>query len=89
MTHRHWRPFAHYCEQHGTLDNVFQFGSTSKVTFAGAGVAFLASSVDNLDALKQHLAFQTIGPDKVNQLRHVRLSARHQACKPTWRPTRH
>ncbi len=62
-----------YCEQHGTLDNVFQFASTSKITFAGAGVACLASSVDNLDALKRHLAFQTIGPDKVNQLRHLRL----------------
>lgn len=61
------------CQKHGTMDNVFQFGSTSKVTFAGAGVAFLASSEENLTALKQHLAFQTIGPDKVNQLRHVRF----------------
>jgi DNA-binding transcriptional MocR family regulator len=59
--------------QHGTADNIFQFGSTSKVTFAGAGVAFLASSEANLAALKAHLAFQTIGPDKVNQLRHVRF----------------
>ena len=62
-----------YCEQHGTMDNVFQFGSTSKITFAGAGVSFLASSVENLAALKAHLAFRTIGPDKVNQLRHVRF----------------
>jgi DNA-binding transcriptional MocR family regulator len=62
-----------YCQQHGTEDSVFQFGSTSKVTFAGAGVSFLASSDKNLAALKQHLAFQTIGPDKVNQLRHVRF----------------
>jgi aspartate/methionine/tyrosine aminotransferase len=62
-----------HCLQLGTLDNVFQFGSTSKVTFAGAGVAFLGSSVDNLAALKAHLALQTIGPDKVNQLRHVRF----------------
>ncbi|CAA0112172.1 Putative aminotransferase/MSMEI_6121 [Halioglobus japonicus] len=62
-----------YCQQHGTMDNVFQFGSTSKVTFAGAGVAFLASSDRNVAALKQHLSFQTIGPDKVNQLRHVRF----------------
>jgi DNA-binding transcriptional MocR family regulator len=62
-----------FCQKHGTMDNVFQFGSTSKVTFAGAGVSFLASSESNLAALKQHLAFQTIGPDKVNQLRHVRF----------------
>jgi aspartate/methionine/tyrosine aminotransferase len=70
------RPLAairDYGHQHGTLDNVFQFGSTSKVTFAGAGVAFLGSSVENLAVLKSHLAFRMIGPDKVNQLRHVRF----------------
>jgi DNA-binding transcriptional MocR family regulator len=60
-----------FCQLHGTMDNVFQFGSTSKITFAGAGVSFLASSEKNLAALKHHLGFQTIGPDKVNQLRHV------------------
>ncbi|WP_239017349.1 aminotransferase class I/II-fold pyridoxal phosphate-dependent enzyme [Seongchinamella sediminis] len=62
-----------YCQQYGTANNVFQFGSTSKITFAGAGVAFLASSEDNLAAFKNHLSIQSIGPDKVNQLRHVRL----------------
>jgi DNA-binding transcriptional MocR family regulator len=62
-----------HCVEYGTLDSVFQFGSTSKITFAGAGVAFMSSSPDNLAALKAHLAFQTIGPDKVNQLRHVRF----------------
>ncbi len=62
-----------FCQQHGTMDSVFQFGSTSKITFAGAGVSFLASSEKNLAALTQHLGFQTIGPDKVNQLRHVRF----------------
>ena len=61
------------CERHGTLDNVVQFGSTSKVTFPGAGVAFLASSEANLAAFSQHLGYQTIGPDKVNQLRHVKF----------------
>ena len=57
----------------GTMDSVVQFGSTSKVTFAGAGVAFLATSEANLNVLRSQLSFQTIGPDKVNQLRHVRL----------------
>lgn len=66
-------PIARFCRNHGTLDSVFQFGSTSKITFAGAGVAFLGSSAENLAALRNHLAFQTIGPDKVNQLRHVRF----------------
>jgi len=64
-----------FCSRHGTLDSVFQFGSTSKITFAGAGIAFMAGSESNLAALKRHLAFQTIGPDKVNQLRHVRFLA--------------
>jgi DNA-binding transcriptional MocR family regulator len=66
-------PIRDYCLQHGTLDSVFQFGSTSKVTYAGAGVSFLSSSPENLAALRAHLAFQTIGPDKINQLRHVRF----------------
>jgi aspartate/methionine/tyrosine aminotransferase len=66
-------PIGDYCRTHGTLDNVFQFGSTSKVTFASAGVAFLGSSRENLAALSRHLGNQTIGPDKVNQLRHVRF----------------
>ena len=57
----------------GTMDGIFQFGSTSKITFAGAGVAFVGSSERNLAAFRAHLAFQTIGPDKVNQLRHVRF----------------
>lgn len=61
------------CQEHGTPDSVFQFGSTSKITFAGAGVAFMGSSEANLAALKAHLGFQMIGPDKVNQLRHVRF----------------
>lgn len=66
-------PIHRYCSEYGTGDNVFQFGSTSKVTFAGAGLAFTASSVANLQALQDHLSIRTIGPDKVNQLRHTRF----------------
>jgi DNA-binding transcriptional MocR family regulator len=61
------------CEQAGTQDSVLLFGSTSKITHAGAGVAFMAGSKANLDAYRAHLALQSIGPDKVNQMRHVRL----------------
>lgn len=61
------------CRELGTLDSVFLFGSTSKITFAGAGVAFMGGSAANLAALEAHLGFQMIGPDKVNQLRHVRF----------------
>lgn len=62
-----------YCETHDSASSVVQFGSTSKISFAGAGVAFLASSADNIAAFSAHLAFSSIGPDKVNQLRHVRF----------------
>tara|TARA_R110001592_G_scaffold246427_1_gene508219 strand:- start:38758 stop:40035 length:1278 start_codon:yes stop_codon:yes gene_type:complete len=60
-----------YCRQHGTENSVLQFSSTSKVTFAGAGVAFMAASEENLERIQRHLGISCIGPDKVNQLRHL------------------
>lgn len=61
------------CEVADTTDSVLLFGSTSKITHAGAGVAFMAASKANLTAITGHLGFSSIGPDKVNQMRHVRL----------------
>ena len=55
----------------GTADSAVMFASTSKITRAGAGVAFMAASPGNLAQFRKHLGVQTIGPDKVNQLRHV------------------
>jgi DNA-binding transcriptional MocR family regulator len=49
------------------------FASTSKITFAGAGVAFLAASTENVAWYLRHLSFASIGPDKVNQLRHAQF----------------
>lgn len=60
-------------EQAGNPDRVLAFASTSKITFAGAGVSFLASSGPNLQWYLSHAQFRTIGPDKVNQLRHSRF----------------
>ena len=60
------------CREAGNPDLVFEYASTSKVTFPGAGVAVMATSVDNLKYMTSLLTFQTISYDKVNQLRHVR-----------------
>lgn len=59
------------CEKAGKPDMVYEFASTSKVSFAGAGIAAVAASKANLDFMRQSMTIQTIGYDKVNQLRHV------------------
>ncbi len=61
------------CKRAGNPDLVYKFSSTSKVTFPGSGIAAIASSANNLEDIKLQLKFQTIGHDKVNQLRHVRF----------------
>lgn len=61
------------CKRAGNPDLVYKFASTSKISFPGSGIAALASSHNNLDDIKEQLAVQTIGHDKVNQLRHVRF----------------
>ena len=61
------------CKQAGHPDLVYKFASTSKITFPGSGIASLATSPNNLKDIKQQLKIQTIGHDKVNQLRHVRF----------------
>ena len=61
------------CEKQGTLEHAFFFASTSKITFPGAGVAAMAAGGSNFEVLKNRYSFQTIGADKLNQLRHVRF----------------
>jgi len=61
------------CKEAGNPERVFIFGSISKITFGGAGVAMMAGSKKNIELVKKQIAYQTIGPDKLNQLRHVRF----------------
>ncbi len=61
------------CSEAGNPDRVFEFASTSKITYAGAGLAAIATSAANLTWIKKQLTIQTIGPDKINQLRHLKF----------------
>ena len=60
-------------EAAGNVDRPFVFASTSKITYPGAGISFFGASPSNIAWRRHHTAVQTIGPDKINQLRHVRL----------------
>ncbi len=59
------------CEKAGNPNLVYEFASTSKVSFPGSGIAAMAASAENLADVKKQMTIQTIGYDKLNQLRHV------------------
>jgi len=61
------------CEKAGNPDMVYKFTSTSKISFPGSGIAAIATSPANIEEIKKQMTIQTIGHDKVNQLRHVRF----------------
>lgn len=61
------------CEKAGHPDMVYKFGSTSKISFPGSGIAALAASEANLKEIRRAMGIQTIGHDKINQLRHVKF----------------
>ena len=66
-------PIVDLAAQEGNPNRVWAVASTSKITFAGAGVSFFGSSAENLAWYQSHYSIKSIGPDKVNQLRHVRF----------------
>lgn len=68
-----FRDILSLCRAQGNADMVYEFASTSKITFPGAGISCMAASVDNLAYLSKLIGAETIGFDKVNQLRHVKF----------------
>jgi len=71
-TPEHLRSLYDECVKNGTEDQVLFFASTSKISFPGAGVAAVGMSGNNYKQMQKHIMIQTIGPDKLNQLRHIR-----------------
>ena len=69
------------CAKAGNPDRVYEFTSTSKVTYPGAGVSVIASSKANIDYIRSIMQFQTIGHDKLNMLRHVKFFGNAQGMK--------
>ncbi|MCR5430464.1 MAG: aminotransferase [Eubacterium sp.] len=69
------------CEKAGNPDMAIEFASTSKITFPGSGIAALASSINNVNHIREALKIQTIGHDKINMLRHVKLFKDHEGIK--------
>ena len=68
-------------ESYGTQDNIFYFASTSKITFPGSGIAIMAASENNLEQIRPILSTQTIGYDKINQMRHVKYFKNAEGIK--------
>lgn len=66
------------CIKNGNPNLVIQFTSTSKITFPGAGVAAQAVGPEDITKIKERMSFQTIGPDKLNQLRHAHVFTSHE-----------
>lgn len=69
------------CEKYGNGNMVYMYFSTSKITFPGAGLAGMATSVENVNAIKKRMSVQTIGPDKINQIRHMRFIKNFEGLK--------
>lgn len=65
------KDIAKACQAAGNQNRYFKFASTSKITFPGAGISALAASSDNVAEIKKRMGVQTIGHDKINELRHA------------------
>ena len=71
------------CKKYGNENMVYEFCSTSKISMAGAGIAAVATSKENMEWFKKSMTIQTIGYDKINQLRHVRYFKNVEGIRAT------
>lgn len=71
--HDHLLNIIEECKKAGNPNMVFEFASTSKISFPGGGLAVICASKDNIDFIKKQMSIQTIGFDKLNQLRHAKF----------------
>lgn len=69
------------CKEYGSENMVFEFASTSKITFAGSGISAIVASKENIERIKKQMSVQTIGHDKMNQLRHAKFFGTAQNLK--------
>jgi aspartate/methionine/tyrosine aminotransferase len=69
------------CRENGNENMVYEFASTSKISFSGAGIAVMAASDENMQDLKSKRTIQTIGPNKINQLMHSRFFHNYDTVK--------
>ena len=77
-----FRDIISLCAQAGRPNMVYEFASTSKITFPGAGISVMASSEENIAYMQKLISAQTISYDKINQLRHVKyLQNREHTCQ--------
>jgi len=70
-----------YAVKYGTQDNIFYFTSTSKISFPGSGLAVMVASEKNIEQIRPIIATQTIGYDKINQMRHVKFFKNAEGIK--------
>jgi len=69
------------CKNAGNPNRVYEFASTSKISYAGSGISCIAANADNFARIRKYLSVQTIGPDKINELRHMRYMPDYQTLE--------
>jgi len=73
------------CEKSGHPNRVYEFASTSKISYAGSGISCIAANPENFARIRKYITVQSIGPDKINQLRHIRYLPDHNSLESVMR----